>query len=199
MNRFMSKSKKSPKTKKSVVVFIYGPVAVGKLTIAKILSKKLNFKLIHNHQINDFADSVFTPHTFESNYAKEHLRYTLPEIMIKAGHSVVLTHTYRSNYVSRTGLSDPKYVKTLQNKLIKAGAKFFPVHLQADHSELLKRIKGASRKDFRKLMDKKIMMEYLQKLDFTTTPNLKDNLVIDNTNLSPKTVADMIISNFKLK
>ena len=44
---------------KSVVVFIYGPIAVGKLTVAEILSKKLGYKMIHNHQVADFIDHLF--------------------------------------------------------------------------------------------------------------------------------------------
>lgn len=37
----MKKLEKSSKSKNSVVIFIYGPIAVGKLTVANVLSKSL--------------------------------------------------------------------------------------------------------------------------------------------------------------
>lgn len=195
----MKKLKKSSKSKKPNVVFIYGPVAVGKLTIAKILSKKLGYKLAHNHHINDFVEEVFVRHSYDAHAMKEFLRYTLLEKMVKANIDIVVTHCYRHNFVSKTGLTDPKYLKTLEKKLTKLGAKFYPVHLNASPKELLRRVSGSSRKKFKKLTDKKIMREYLSSLDFKTLPGLKNNLIIDNTKLSPKKVADIIVKHFKLK
>ncbi|OLE70972.1 hypothetical protein AUF78_04195 [archaeon 13_1_20CM_2_51_12] len=41
------------------LVFIYGPPAVGKLTVAIELSKQIGFKLYHNHVSIDFVKSIF--------------------------------------------------------------------------------------------------------------------------------------------
>ena len=195
----MKRLKKSSKNRKPIVIFFYGPIAVGKLTVAKILSKKLGYKLAHNHHVNDFVEEVFVRHTYEANYMKEFLRYALLENMIKAKINFVATHCYWQNFVSKTGLTDPKYVKTLEKKLTKLGAKFYPVHLKASNKELLRRVSMNSRKAFRKLHSKKKMREYLSRLDLQTSPKLKNNYIIDNTNLSPQRVADMIIKHFKLK
>ncbi len=194
----MQKLKKSS-NKKPTVVFIYGPIAVGKLTVAKILSKKLGYKLTHNHALNDFVDEVFTRSTYESSVMKERLRYDLMESAVKAKINFITTHCYAHNYVSGTGLSDPKYVETLEKKIIKLGANFYPVHLQAENKELLNRVSASSRKKFRKLVNKKIMREFVKDKDWNSSPKLKNNLVIDNTNLSPKKVADIIIKHFKIK
>jgi|GEM_PF-3574071 len=40
--------------KKPIVIVLYGPMAVGKLTVAQKLSKKLKMKLSHNHLLNNF-------------------------------------------------------------------------------------------------------------------------------------------------
>lgn len=195
----MKKLKKSSKNKKPVVIFIYGAVAVGKFTVAKTLSKKLGYKLAHNHHVNDFVDEVFTPHTFYAHYMREFLRYSVLENLVKAKINFVTTHCYWHNFVSRTGLSDSQYVKRIEKKLTKLGAKFYPIHLKANEKELLRRVSMRSRRAFRKLHDKKTMREYLSRLDLQTSPKLKNNFVIDNTKLSPQKVSDMIIKHFKLK
>jgi deoxyadenosine/deoxycytidine kinase len=69
----MKKLKKSLKNKKPTVVFIYGPIAVGKFTVAKMLSKKLGYKLSHNHHINDFIKEVFGGSNYLSDRMKDRL------------------------------------------------------------------------------------------------------------------------------
>jgi deoxyadenosine/deoxycytidine kinase len=199
MKKFMKKLKELSKAKNPAVVFIYGPMAVGKLTVAKILSKKLGYKLAHNHHLNDFVQEVFERGSYENHAMKDFLRYYLLENIVKAKMNAVTTHSYSHDWISKTGLSDPKYVETLEKKLTRFGAKFYPVHLKASNKELLRRVSMKSRKDFRKLKDKKIMRELALKHDWQSSPRLKNNLVIDNTNLSPKKVSDMIIEHFKLK
>jgi shikimate kinase len=194
----MPKLKKSL-NKKPIVVFIYGPIAVGKLTVAKILSKKLGYKLAHNHHINDFVQELFERDTYASHAMKDQLRYIVMENMVKAKSSFIATHCFSYNFISLAGLSDPKYVKTLEKKLTKLGARFYAVHLEASSEELLRRVDQNSRKEFKKLTDKKIMQELLIKKDWKTYPRLKNQLVVDNTNLSPQKVSDMIIKYFKLK
>jgi len=119
----MRKLKKSS-SKKPTVIFIYGPIAVGKLTVAKILSKKLGYTLAHNHHINDFVDEIFNRDTYASHAMKDQLRYIVMENMVQANMNFIATHCYAHNFVSKTGLSDPKYVQTLEKKLTKLGAKF---------------------------------------------------------------------------
>ena len=182
----MKKLKKSSKNKKPVVIFIYGQIAVGKLTVAKILSKKLGYKLAHNHHLNDFIREIFDQGSFADHYMKDSLRYFLLENAVKFKIDLVTTHCYTHNFISKTGLSDPKYVETLERKLTKLGAKFYPVHLKTDNKELLRRVGMSSRKTFKKLINKKIMRKYLVNLDWQISPKLKNNLIIDNTNLSPK-------------
>lgn len=192
---------KRSSNKKPTVIFIYGPIAVGKLTVATILSKKLGYKLAHNHALNDFVQEVFDRHSYASDYMKDKLRPYLLENAVKFKVNLVTTHCYSHNFVSKTGLSDPKYVETLEKRLTKIGARFFPVHLKADNEELLRRVNTSSRKRFKKLVSKKIMRELLVKSykDYKTSPKLRNNFVIDNTNISPKKVSDMIIKHFKLK
>ena len=195
----MKKLKRLSKNRKSVVVFIYGPIAVGKFTVANILSKKLGYKLAHNHTLNDFVDNIFTRTTYARNIMVERLRYDLLKNAVKAKINLITTHCYSHNFISTTGLSDPKYVETLEKQLTKLGAKFFGVHLKAEGKELLYRVSMNSRRKFRKLRDRQAMCACLFTNDWQTSPKLKNNLIINNTHLSPQKVSDMIIKHFKIK
>lgn len=194
----MKKLKKLSKSKKPVVIFIYGPIAVGKLTVAKTLQKKLGYQLTHNHEINDLVDGLFDHDTDLNSALKESLRHSLLETIVKGKISFITTHAYAHDYVSSTGLSDPKDLETLEKRLTELGAKFCGVHLKANKETLLDRVDKVSRKKFGKLKDKKIMRKLLLTKDFQTSPNLKNNLVIDNSKLAPNKVADMIIKHFKI-
>lgn len=46
-------------TRKRVLVFIYGPQAVGKMSVGIQLKKLLGYKLLYNHQTIDIAESLF--------------------------------------------------------------------------------------------------------------------------------------------
>ena len=178
---------------------MYGPIAAGKLTVAKVLSNKLQYTLTHNHAINDVVDHLFTRGTKENGNVKEFLRNYLMEQAVKAGISLVTTYTYSHDFVYPSGVTEQQFVQNHKKKLTRLGARFLPIHLKAADRELLRRVSTDSRKRFGKLKDKKILKELLKTKDWHTSPELKHNLVIDNTNLSPQKVANMIIKHFKIK
>ena len=180
------------------VVILYGPMGVGKLTVAKALSKITGFKVTHNHLINDLVWSVFERRTLEAEKMSEKIRYDFYQTAIKHGKSIIITHAFSHNWVSQTGLSDPDYLKTLGKKLEKSGAKVLFVHLQADTKELMVRVKQESRKEFGKLTKPSILKELSKTRDWETTLELKNNIVINNTNLPAAKVAKMI-QNFLIK
>ncbi len=41
------------------LVFLYGPPAVGKLTVAKALARLTGYKVFHNHLTIDLVESIF--------------------------------------------------------------------------------------------------------------------------------------------
>jgi deoxyadenosine/deoxycytidine kinase len=176
-------------------IIIYGMIAVGKLTVAKALQEKLGYRLTHNHLINDLVWSLFDHGTLEANSLIERLRYELYEEAIKKGVCIIVTHAYSASYVSPTGLSDPEYMRVLESKLEAAGAKILFVHLQADTPILLKRVQEESRRAYKKLTDVSKLNEYLYKenLDTTTSAPVRNNLVIENAEVTPASAADMII------
>jgi shikimate kinase len=177
-----------------IAIIIYGMVAVGKLTVAKALQKELGYKLTHNHLINDLVWSIFERQTLEGNRLIEKLRFELYEEAVREGVSIIITHCYSHDYISPTGLSDPDYLRQLENKLEAAGAQTLFVHLQADRNVLLERVQGESRKEYRKLTDVSQMEKYLndKSVDVTTSALVKNNIVIDNTHMTAEDVVKII-------
>ena len=184
---------------KPVAIIIYGMIAVGKLTVAKALQKELGFRLTHNHLINDLVWSTFDRDTLEGNRLIEKLRFEIYEEAVRHGQNIIVTHCYSQDYVSPTGLSDPEYLKQLEERLEAAGAQTLFVHLQADRETLLSRVENESRREYKKLTNVAKMKEYLNEkyLDITTSAPVKNNIVIDNTRMEPEEAAELIIQRLQ--
>ncbi len=180
---------------KPIAIVLYGMVAVGKLTVARALQEELGYRLTHNHLINDLVWSIFDQGTLEGNSLIERLRYELYEKAIRRGVNVIITHCYSHEYVSPTGLTDPQYLIELEKRLEAAGGQTFFVHLQAERSALLERVQGESRREYRKITDVSMMKDYLDSkdLDVRTSAPVRNNLVIDSTNLKPEDVVKIIV------
>ena len=180
------------------VVIIYGTVAVGKFTVANELYKLINYKFFHNHHTHDLARQLFERNDLHLDRIIEKTRLLIFKEVAEARMNVVTTHTYSAGFVSKTGLTDPAYMKKVESIIEKNGGKACFVYLTADRLEILKRVSGESRKNYRKLRDRKILEEYLNENDWNTMAPVKNNLQINNTNLSPKKVAQMIIQYYHL-
>lgn len=172
----------------NVIVF-YGTFAVGKYTVAKEFQKQTGYKLFHNHHTYDLARELFDRETMGLNRLVEKLRLDVFEEIAKSKVNVVATHAYSANYKSITGLTDKAFVKRVELLIERNGGKVYFIHLTAEPKELLKRVSSKSRGKFKKLRDPKIMKIILKsKKDLKTPAPVKNNIEIDNTNLSPKQV-----------
>jgi shikimate kinase len=197
----MRKLKKLSKNKKSAFnfVIIYGTVAVGKFTVAEKLQKLTGYKFFHNHHTHDLARQLFERGSPHSSRIIEKIRIILFKEISKAKVDVITTHTYSPDFVSSTGLTDPKFMKKIESIINVKGGNAFFVHLVADKKEILKRVTGESRNNFKKLKDVNTMKEILDKGLWKISAPIKNNFTIDNTKLSSKKVAEMIIRHYKLK
>lgn len=175
------------------VIILYGPMAAGKLTIAKLLSKRLGYKLSHNHLINDLVWSIYERNTMEGNQFIEELRFKFFEEVAKSGINMVTTHAYAHDFVSMTGLSDPEYMKKLEAIFEENNTNVHFVQLKANKQKLLERIDHPSRSEFNKLTDKKIMQDLLDSKDFETPAPVKNTITIDNSNLTPEETVSEIL------
>jgi shikimate kinase len=180
---------------KPKVIIIYGAMGVGKLTIAKLLSEKTDYRLSHNHLVNDLLYSLFERNTLEINELAESIRDMVYEKAIQSGKSFIITHTYSHDYVSLTGQTDPGYLQKLQEKIKQAGGEAYFIHLQANNTVLLERVTQESRKEFKKLTDSTIMQELIDTKDFKTSAEVDNQLILDSSELNPEETV-MEVFNF---
>jgi RNase adaptor protein for sRNA GlmZ degradation len=174
-------------------VLIYGPMAVGKLTVANELVKLTGYKLFHNQLTVDLVKSIFDWGTEPYNKLNHKFRVELIEEAAKSNlNGLIFTFCYAFP-------QDTNFIKLLKRKVEKHGAKFYLVQLSAEKESLFKRVKSANRENFDKLKSKKSLKKIFAEYDlFSTVPKLK-SLKIDNTTKSPRKVAGMIKSHYKLK
>ena len=186
------------KRNSKIVVFIYGFPASGKLTVARELSKKTGFVLFHNHLILDVVFNLYGWESREGQRIREKLYFELTKSLVREDKNIIFTHVFQPNYISSTGVSDKHFVARIKNIVERNGYLFFPVQLICDQKVLLKRVVNPSRKSNSKVNSRTELLKWFTKVDFKISLNFPFNITINNTNLSPVKVANMIINNFPI-
>ena len=141
------------------LIFIYGPPAVGKFSVAKELSSITKYKLFHNHLVNDMLDEVidskkhFRQYWKEAGYIKIRLVGEAAKLRIKG---MIFTTVHVKNKKSE---SLPNEMKKVVEKY---KGKIYFVHLNTNDKELLMRVKGESRRKYNKFSSQKKLREFKQ-------------------------------------
>lgn len=119
----------------SKFIIILGPPAVGKMTVAQELSKRLALKVFHNHLIIEALLPIFN---FESESYKSlvrEFRNRIFEETIKAGLDGII-FTYVPNYNNNMGIEQIKqWIKLFKDN----NFDIYIVELQANLEERIKR------------------------------------------------------------
>jgi adenylylsulfate kinase-like enzyme len=127
------------------LIFLHGPPAVGKYTIAKELETRIGCGIFHNHLTIDVARPIFE---FGSeNFWKLVYEIRLTCIRAAAKHSDGIL-VYTSCYDHPNDLS---FFEEIEETMRSSGAELLPVYLRCEVSELEKRVVSGSRKSMRKV------------------------------------------------
>src|SRR6266700_3423248 len=106
------------------LVFIYGPPASGKLTVARELSKLTGFKLFDNHVSIRFVESLFDFGTRPFLRLTGKYRMEMIETAAKEGIDTIFTFVYGKT------VDDP-FVREIKRKVSRHGGKVCFVRLQS--------------------------------------------------------------------
>jgi adenylate kinase family enzyme len=173
------------------LVFIYGPPAAGKLTVAKALAEKTGYEIFHNHVTYDLYHQVMREKSEEFWEKVGDLRLELIELAAKNDVNLIFTVCYepedRHKYVDRILASVEKY-----------SGKVYFVHLAPKKEVLFQRVLEDSRKEYKKLKDPEGLKESLVKHDFYQTIDEPNSIKVDNTDVPADQVAEKIITEFRL-
>lgn len=175
------------------LVFIYGPPAVGKLTVAEGLSRITDYSLFHNHHTVDLASSIFP---FDSDgfiKLSSELRFKTFEILMQYDlKGLIFTFWY--NYPD-----DNWFIDGVRAIIKSGGGTIHFVQLRCNREELKRRVVSSSRFRFKKIQTARELEKVLDQCDSSTPIPDSSSLSIDNTQLDPACVVEQIVSHFNFE
>lgn len=183
-------------------VLIFGPQAVGKMTVGQELEKITDLKLFHNHMTIELVTPFFKYSSDEGQRLVHLFRMEIFEAVAKSDlPGMIFTMIWAFD---NQGNSD--YVDKICNIFESNGAEIYFVELEADYNERMERNKTPNRllhkpsKRKYESPDQKFM-SYESDKRFNSFPGeikYKNYIRIDNTNIEPDKVADNIKNTFAL-
>lgn len=171
---------------------MYGPPAVGKLTVAKELSKLTGYKLFHNHLTVDLVTSIFPFDSDQLHRLSEKFRLEMFEEAVKANiEGLIFTMVYGPE-------ADDEFIEKVVDIVYRNNGKVLFVRLFADLQTLKKRVTEESRKSFNKTTSPEVLQEVVDKFKVFEVVSNHESLSLDTSSLSPIESAREIISHYHL-
>ncbi|MFL2075464.1 DEAD/DEAH box helicase family protein [Marinilactibacillus psychrotolerans] len=185
------------------LIFIVGPQAVGKMTIGKALEKKIDAKLLFNHETLDIF-ARFLGYTKETFRLSGSMRKELFKAFVENEET---NQTKRIIFTLMVGFdldSDIEYIQEVTDLFIRHDGKVYFVELEADLEERLIRNKSSFRLEEKPSKRNIAFSEHelltsMKKYRLNSYPeevekklNHLNYLRINNTALSPDEVAERI-------
>ncbi|KSU87446.1 shikimate kinase, partial [Priestia veravalensis] len=122
-------------------VLIFGPQAVGKMTVGQELAKITDLKLFHNHMTIDLVNNFFDYGTKEGKRLVTLFRQEIFEEVSKSNlYGMIFTYVWAFNMKD-----DWDYVNKVSQLFESRGGTVYFVELEADLEERLERNKSSNR------------------------------------------------------
>lgn len=177
------------------LVYLYGPPASGKLTVAGRLAEQSGYRLFHNHltvnairPVLDFGSEPFVE-------VLHRLRLDVFAAAARGGIDVIFTnnsawagHDGRARFAAFAGRA--------KRVTEEGGGKVCFVRITAPLAVLTERVAAESRRAHGKLLDPARLREVVASLDETSL--YPDDLVIDTSVASPDEAARVILQALRL-
>jgi hypothetical protein len=173
------------------LIFLHGPAAAGKLTVARELAHMTGLRLFHNHLTVDALTAVFDFGTESFILLREQIWLTIFREAAKRKVSLIFTFTPERTV-------GPSFIQRTIDAVESAGGRVLFVALVCPVEELERRITSASRAAFGKLRSLELFQE-LNQTGVFAYPKLPDSgLSIDTSQMSPREAAGKICAFFSL-
>ena len=172
------------------LVFLYGPPASGKLTVAEKLSKLTGIPLFHNHLSRDLVKDIYGD-TLRDNYALvDRIRFDVLDYCSTNNTDLIFTYVYEG---SDDDVNVRDFIKTIEDN----GGEVLFVELYANKDDLIDRVDNESRKKYKKLIDPVIMETLTEDMSIYSIAFV-DSLKINTSKLTSDESAQTIVETFKL-
>lgn len=180
-------------------VIIFGPSAVGKMSVGKAIADKTGMKLFHNHMSIEAVRPVFDFGTPSFNRLVTMIRMeTFKEAAKSDMEGLIFTFVWALDLPSEF-----EYINRAVKVFEEANAEIFYLELEASLETRLERnkheIRLLEKPSKRELETSKNILYYEEKYQLNTKEgefNRPNHLKINNENLEPSEVAEMVIEHF---
>ena len=177
------------------LVYLYGPPAVGKLTVAKHVQESTGFRLFHNHLTVDALVSVFVFGSLPFTEVLHRVRLDVFATAARTGVDVLFTNN--SAWAVDDGRAKfAAFARTVRKTVEDNGGAVHFVRLFAPSNVLLERVSDESRQAHGKLLDPARLGQILDAHDDRSLHD--DDLVIDTTAKEPVEAAAQIVRTLAL-
>jgi hypothetical protein len=187
-------------------LIIFGPPAVGKMTVGKAISEKTGYKLLHNHMSIDLLLNFFEHGSPEFWKLDELIRFSIMREIAKSDFpGFIFTYMWA---FERKGeeTEDMAYINRIEQIFAEEGADTVFLELECSLEERLKRNTSAYRLEQK---PSKRDTEFTEKMMIKDDEEYRLNsidgdlggrkhLKINNENLSPEAVAQIAIEKLEL-
>ena len=174
------------------LVFIYGPPAVGKLTVAQELVKITPFAAFDDHLAINSLQPVFGARPHSMNKVVEQIRLAVIEEAAVAGIDLVFTFVYAH-------AQDVRHVDRICDVVERHGGEMCFVQLTCSRDAQEVRVVHPDRASFKSVSSVNLVRDWNARYDLLTPIPNRNSLSIDNTNLSAALVAQMIAQHYELR
>lgn len=183
------------------LIVVCGPQAVGKMTVAESLRDKIKYNLMINHDSIEVSDKIFGFGTAAQKEFNAIFREKAFELAIK--HNIDLIFTFVCAFDMQ---EDIDYLNKLHDLFLQNGGDFYFVELSADINTRLERNETPHRMEMKPSKkdiewSKNNLLDDAKNYKLNTEKDeyiFRHHLKIDNTDLSPEEVADIIIKEFEI-
>ena len=175
------------------LIFVHGPIASGKLTIARELAASTGLPLFHNHLVVDAVLSVFAFGSEEFVRLRDQFWLATFEAAARSGRSLIFTFapepTVPRDFVSRA-------VRTVDD----CGGEVVFIELRVSQEEQERRVGNPDRRAFQKLSDVGILADLRHQAEYDPTPSRMPPaaLTIDTDTSHPAESAALVASTLGL-
>jgi chloramphenicol 3-O-phosphotransferase len=172
------------------VVFLHGPPACGKFTIAREVCTLTGFSLFHNHLVVDLLLSLFPFGSPEFVRHRERIWLELIGDAVARGASLVFTFNPERTV-------EPGFSERLRDCVARKGGALRAVEIHCSEEAVEARMEAASRKEHGKLNSLAFYRE-LRRDGAFDYPAIESELFVDSTTASPQESARRIVAALSL-
>lgn len=172
------------------LIFLYGPPAVGKITIANKLSNLTGIPLFHNHTSRDIVEDIYGDDLGRHYNLVHKIRNDVLDHCATNNTDLIFTFVYG-------GESDDDVVRSHIKSIEVNGGEVKFVELTASRNDLLERVGNESRKRSKKLSDPAVLQNLIESIDFCSIP-LVNTLKVNTSEHEPDESAELIAKELNL-